>query len=136
MDIPVKEDCIFCKIVKGEIPSSKVYEDEKFVAFLDIHPANLGHCLVIPKGHYETFNQIPSDVLGEFIKIVQKVSLGINKVVNPDGYNILMNNYKAAGQLVNHAHFHIIPRFNDDNVIIKLGEKEFRDISKEIRGNV
>ena len=126
-------DCIFCKIVKGKIPSTKIYEDEDVYAFLDIHPANKGHTLVIPKEHYETFNKMPTMVLQHLIAITQKIARAIDRSQHADGYNILMNNHPAAGQIVSHAHCHIIPRFANDQVNIHLGEKTFIDVSEEIK---
>ncbi|MAG78643.1 HIT family protein [archaeon] len=109
-------DCIFCKIVKEEVPCSKVYEDDLVLAFLDINPVNKGHVLVISKGHYETILDIPDDVLKELILVVKKVSKAVKEGMNVRGFNVTMNNYKEAGQLVPHAHFHIIPRNGDDGL--------------------
>ena len=109
-------DCIFCKIIKGEIPSSKVYEDSNVLAFLDIGPVNKGHTLVIPKEHYETLFDVPDDLLKEVIVVVKKVSKAVKKGVEADGISLGMSNYKAAGQVVPHAHFHIMPRFSDDGL--------------------
>ncbi len=110
------DDCIFCKILKGEIPSSKIYEDEFTIAFLDIMPVNKGHALVIPKGHYETLLDIPEKELCAWIKTVQKVSGAVMKATGAGGFNLGMNNFKVSGQLVPHAHMHIIPRFGDDGL--------------------
>ena len=110
------EECIFCKIIKGEIPCSKIYEDEKAMAFLDIAPINKGHALVIPKEHHETFEELPDELSKYLIEIVKKISIAVKKATNADGYNIGMNVGKAAGQLVFHAHWHIMPRFNDDGL--------------------
>jgi len=110
------EDCIFCKIVRGEIPSSKVYEDENIFAFLDIAPVHKGHTLVIPKEHFETILDIPEEELKELILAVKKIAIAVEKSVGADGFVITMSNKKAAGQVVPHAHFHIIPRFEDDGL--------------------
>ena len=107
-------DCIFCKIIKGEIPCSKVYEDSKTIAFLDITPCNKGHTLVLPKKHYETMDDIPPEELQDLIVKIQKVAKAVVKAVNAEGYNVNQNNKKAAGQVIDHIHFHIIPRFSDD----------------------
>ncbi len=109
-------DCIFCKIIKGEIPCSKVFEDEKFFAFLDIGPVNRGHTLVIPKKHYKNLLDMPEDELKGYIETIQKVSKAIIKAVNADGISINMSNEPAAGQVVMHAHFHLIPRFKNDGL--------------------
>jgi len=110
------EDCIFCKIVKGEIPCSKVYEDENVLAFLDIAPVHKGHTLVIPKKHFETILDIPEQELKGLILAVKKVVIAVEKGVDADGFVVTMSNKKAAGQEVPHAHFHIIPRYEDDGL--------------------
>ena len=107
-------DCIFCKIIKGEIPADKVYEDDDTLAFLDISPVNKGHTLVIPKQHHETVIDTPAEVLCKLMKTVKKVAPAIIKVTSAQGFNLYQNNEKAAGQLVPHIHFHIIPRFEGD----------------------
>ncbi len=107
-------DCIFCKLVKGEIPSSKVYEDKDVLAFLDIGPVNKGHTLVIPKKHYETIWDVPDKVLGAMMIKSKEISKAIEKALKADGVNIMMSNRKAAGQLVPHAHIHLIPRYQGD----------------------
>jgi len=134
-------DCIFCKIVSGEIPSSKIYEDEKVLAFLDINPANKGHCVVIPKEHYENIFDISDDALKEIIAAVKKTASAVNKAANCDGINILQNNNKAAGQLVSHIHFHIIPRFENDEVNFsykpgKYLEGEINEMREKILVNI
>ena len=110
------DECIFCKIVKGEIPCSKVFENEKFFAFLDIGPVNKGHTLVIPKKHYKNLFDMPKEELEGYMEAIQKVSKAITKGVNADGISINMSNESAAGQVVMHAHLHIIPRFKDDGL--------------------
>ncbi len=129
--------CIFCKIIKGEIPSGKIYEDDTVLAFLDINPANKGHALVLPKAHYGNIFDVPEPVLSKTIEIVKKIATAVLKVTNCDGVNILQNNNKAAGQLVPHIHFHIIPRFENDSVNFsykgtKYGGGELEDVQKRI----
>jgi len=109
-------DCIFCKIIKGEIPCSKIYEDEKILSFLDIMPANKGHTLVIPKEHYETILDMPDDLLKEMFVLTKKISKAVMNGTKADGFNIGINTKEAAGQVVMHAHLHIIPRFKDDGL--------------------
>lgn len=123
-------DCIFCKIVKGEIPCTKIYEDQLILAFLDIMPANKGHCLVMPKNHYETFTEIPPNELSDLFVAAQKVSKAISSALGNKGYNILVNNDKTAGQLIPHAHIHIIPRFRGDRIRLSWGHKKYK--GKEI----
>jgi histidine triad (HIT) family protein len=108
------ENCIFCKIVNGQIPASRIYEDNYVIAFLDIGPVNKGHALVLSKTHYETVFDIPDGSLAMVVKAVKKVGKAVLLGTHADGLNVLQNNYKDAGQLVSHAHFHLIPRFKGD----------------------
>ena len=110
------DSCIFCKIVKGQIPAVKVYEDEVVVAFLDIGPVSDGHTLVVPKQHFEKVDQCPSELLGAVFSRVAKVAKAVKSGLECDGYNVLCNNGRAAGQLVDHLHFHIVPRIKGDMV--------------------
>ncbi|MBY9017384.1 MAG: HIT family protein [Candidatus Lokiarchaeota archaeon] len=108
------DDCIFCKIIEKEIPSKILYENNDTVAFLDVLPISQGHTIVIPKKHYTNLENIPIDDLYEVMATVKIVSNLIYKNLNIDGYNILQNNYRAAGQVINHFHIHIIPRSRAD----------------------
>lgn len=123
------DDCVFCKIIKGEIPSNKVYEDDKFFAFLDIAPINYGHTLVIPKEHHRTLMDMPEDLLKEFFIVTRKIAKAVKEATNADGFNIGINNEKAAGQLVFHTHAHIIPRFSDDG-LVHWGSKKYDENNK------
>lgn len=129
-------DCIFCKIVKGEIPCSKIYEDEQVLAFLDIGPVNKGHTLVTLKKHYETILDIPDEILQKMIVVVKKVSKAVMKATNAGGFNVAMNNYKIGGQDVPHAHFHIMPRHSNDGLKLwsqgKYEEGEMEEVRKKI----
>ncbi|MDP3991207.1 MAG: HIT family protein [Candidatus Nealsonbacteria bacterium] len=127
-------DCIFCKIVKGEVPSAKVYEDEHSFAFLDIMPAVKGHTLVIPKTHYEAFLDIPKLKLQALISAVQKVTKAVVKSTGSAGYKIEMFNGEIAGQGVFHAHFHIIPRDKNDSIEFRADKNwwvQKKDLYKE-----
>ncbi|MDL1971073.1 MAG: HIT family protein [Candidatus Desulfofervidaceae bacterium] len=115
-------DCIFCKIVQGEIPATKVYEDSQVLAFMDINPLNKGHTLVIPKRHAETIWEISPEDLTSVIQVAQKVALAIEKGLNPDGLTVVQLNKKAAGQVVPHLHIHLIPRFENDGLTISKWE--------------
>ena len=130
------DDCIFCKIVKGEIPSSKVYEDDYTIAFLDIAPNNKGHTLVISREHYENMIDVPDGVLQKMIIIVKKVAAAVKKGTECGGFNVTQNNFKIAGQLVPHIHFHIIPRVEGDGFkfwpTTKYGEGEMEEWRKKI----
>ena len=108
------KDCIFCKIIDREIPSKIVFESNLNLAFLDIFPISRGHTIVIPKNHYVNLEDIPDDKLSELFKSVKKIATIIHNKLKIDGYNILQNNYKAAGQDINHIHVHIIPRNLDE----------------------
>jgi|TARA_B100001971_G_C18217064_1_gene554583 histidine triad (HIT) family protein len=120
-------DCVFCKIIKGDIPSTKLYEDENILAFLDIMPANKGHTLVIPKKHYETLTDVPVDELEKLTKELQKITVAVVKATNAEGFNVVMNNKEVAGQVVPHAHFHIVPRFPNDGMAFKWPTKKYED---------
>lgn len=104
-------DCIFCKIVAGEIPCHKLYEDDLVLAFLDIGPLSQGHALIIPKGHYETIDQVPPDTAAAMGRILPGLSKAIMQATGATSWNLLQNNGSAAGQVVGHVHLHIIPRF-------------------------
>ncbi|MFM7088531.1 MAG: HIT family protein [Candidatus Paceibacterota bacterium] len=108
------ENNIFAKIITGEIPCHKVYEDDKVLAFLDIHPVNKGHTLIIPKKHAVNIFDIGEEEIVEMIKVARRLARLIRDVVQADGMNIHMNNEKAGGQAVFHAHIHIIPRHEGD----------------------
>lgn len=111
----MNNDCVFCKIVKGEIPiHHKIYEDENCLGFLDITPINPGHVLLIPKEHHENLYEMPDDLLSKMAPIIKKLAVAVKGAVNAEGINIGMNNERPAGQLVFHAHFHIMPRFAND----------------------
>lgn len=111
-------DCIFCKIVGGELPSHKVYEDDEFLAFLDIGPVRAGHTLVIPREHHETFLALPSPNAGKLWQVAQKVAKAVVKATNAQGCNLSVNNGRAGGQVVFHVHVHIIPRVESDGLTL------------------
>jgi len=110
-----EKDCIFCKITEREIPSRIIFEDDLTLAFLDIFPISKGHTIIIPKNHYSNLEDIPNNELTELYKTVKKVAIRIRKNLEIDGYNVLQNNFKAAGQDIFHFHVHIIPRKSDDD---------------------
>ena len=107
-------DCIFCKIAKGEIPALKIYDDADFIGFLDVNPRFVGHALVIPKKHTETILDLNEDEAGHMFKIVQKIAKEITTKLGVKGFNIGNNNGQIAGQAVPHAHIHILPRTDSD----------------------
>ncbi len=108
------ENCIFCKIAAGEIPSNTIYEDDSFRVILDLGPATKGHALVLPKNHYADLYEIPEDVLAGATKVAKKVAGTMKEKLSCDGLNLVQNNGEAAGQTVMHFHLHIIPRYKDD----------------------
>jgi len=109
-------ECIFCKIIAGEIPCYKVYEDDKFLAFLDIYPVNPGHVLVIPKEHHDNIFTLPNEIASQYFVVVKRIAEIVKNTMNADGINIGMNNLSAAGQVVFHSHIHVIPRFSGDGL--------------------
>jgi len=134
------KNCIFCKIVTRELPCYKIYEDKNFLAFLDIQPISKGHTLIIPKKHYNTFLETPVEILSAMTSIIHKVGQSILKTTGADGLNFGLNNGAAAGQIIMHTHFHIIPRFNGDGLhtwpSVKCSEEEFKNISEKIKNNL
>ncbi|NLW87650.1 MAG: HIT family protein [Planctomycetes bacterium] len=109
------ESCIFCKILSGAIPAQKVMEDEFSLAFLDINPLAKGHALLIPKGHFVTVDEMPAQAAGEMLKNLPALVRAVKKVTACQGVNVLQNNGRVAHQLVQHVHFHIIPRNENDD---------------------
>lgn len=109
------DDCLFCKIIDGELPSAKVYEDDHVYAFMDISQVTTGHTLVIPKVHTRDIYETPADVASELFARIPKIAQAIKKVYNPIGLNLLNNNEILAGQTVFHLHIHIIPRYGEDD---------------------
>ena len=125
----MKNDCIFCAIAEGEIPSFKVYEDDLVLAYLDINPCSEGHTLVIPKAHYAGLLDAPDAALGEILSRVKKVAAHIKESLPCDGFNILQNNGPAAGQSVFHLHFHIVPRREGGEPLsFKSGKGDMADL--------
>jgi len=106
-------DCIFCKIIAGEIPSYTIYEDEDFKVILDIGPASKGHALIIPKVHYADLYDIDEEVAAKAMKLAKKLATRMAEVFKCDGFNLLQNNHEAAGQTVFHFHMHLIPRYEN-----------------------
>ena len=131
--ILLTEDCIFCKIVKGEIPSTKLFEDENVLSFLDIMPAAKGHALVIPKKHYSTLLDMPHEELASVIEAVQKIaSATMVALPGVEGFNVIQSNHEAAGQVIPHVHFHIIPRAKNDKLNFQWehGKAEKEELEK------
>ncbi|WP_439612191.1 HIT family protein [Reyranella sp.] len=116
MSHPTDGSCIFCKIVAGQLPCFKLFEDETTIAFMDINPVNPGHALAVAKGHWPTVDVIPADVLGDVARTAQRVAKAALAALEPTGVNLLQSNGPGAGQSVPHLHVHILPRYPDDKV--------------------
>ena len=118
------ENCIFCKLAGGEIPTATLYEDEDFRVILDANPAAKGHALIIPKEHYANLYELDDELAGKVLVLAKKMITKLTDILGCDGYNIVQNNGEAAGQTVFHFHMHLIPRFKDDGVGVtwKMGE--------------
>jgi len=132
--------CVFCQIVKGEIPSEKIYEDDRIFAFLDINPINKGHTLVIPKEHYKDLSSTPDYILQELAIATARLAQAVKKGVGADAFNLRLSNGRIAGQVVPHVHFHIIPRFKDDSLKDwprkEYKEGEMEEVARVIREQV
>ena len=114
----MNENCIFCKILKGDIPSFCVFEDENFKVILDRFPASLGHVLILPKEHYQDLFELPDEIGSKLYPLAKKLAVAIKKAVGAEGINIIQNNGESAGQSVFHFHMHLIPRFKEDHIIL------------------
>ena len=135
-----KDDCIFCKIANGEIPSATVYEDSICRVILDVNPANKGHALIIPKEHFDNIYSM-DETAAKIFTIATEVAKAQKAELNPDGLNILQNNGEAAGQTVFHFHMHLVPRYIKDNVTMtwipgKADTEELSALSKALRKRI
>lgn len=132
-----KEDCIFCKIANGEIPSGTLYEDERFRVILDLGPATRGHALILPKEHAADLFELPEETAAAAMVLARKMALRLQDRLGCDGLNVVQNNGEAAGQTVSHFHMHLIPRYRGDGQNInwtptKPGQEELEAVRKEI----
>lgn len=135
------DQCLFCKIVAGEIPVTKIYEDEVVLAFLDIGPISDGHTLVIPRQHFEKLHDCPSEILAQIAARLGKISGAVAAAMKSDDYNVLCNNGRAAGQVIEHLHFHIISRSAGDGLFSRWPSYEYQagkieSIGARIRKNL
>lgn len=135
-----QDNCIFCKIANGEIPTNTVFEDEDFRVFMDVAPATKGHALVVPKNHYADIYEIEPETLGKAAKVAQKVIKHATKVLGCEGYNLMQNNGEVSGQTVFHFHLHLIPRYeNMDNTNLlswtpgTSTSEELKELSESLR---
>lgn len=131
------ENCIFCKIANGEIPSRTIYEDDQFRVILDLAPATKGHALILPKEHYANLYELPEDIAAKVMRLAKKEVTLITKKLGCDGFNLMQNNGEVAGQTVMHFHMHMIPRYKHDGQRIawipgKPSEEELDAVRNQI----
>jgi len=131
-------DCVFCKIRDGQIPSVKIYDDERTFAIMDINPLNEGHLLVIPKAHAATIYEIAEEDMGRLAVVAKRIALAVQKTLRPDGLNMLQANGAAAFQSVPHFHLHLIPRWSGDGKgfdweLVKGDPEKIRATAQKIR---
>ena len=127
----MKDDCIFCKLANGIIPTNYIYEDDDFKVILDAGPATKGHALILPKEHYADIYELPSDLAGRAFILAKKIAAHNTTVLKADGFNIVQNNGETAGQTVFHFHLHLIPRFKDDGQ--KIGWNPGKPTDEELK---
>ncbi len=120
-------NCIFCKIANGEIPSRTLYEDDDFRVIMDLAPATKGHSLILPKEHYKNVYEIADDTAAKVLPLAKKMAVLMTEKLGADGFNIVQNNNEVAGQTVFHFHVHLIPRYNDDNQSLVMKPQEMTD---------
>ncbi len=127
------DNCIFCKIANGDIPSATLYEDEDVRVILDLGPASKGHALILPKSHAKNLFELPDDLAGKVMLTAKKIGTKLYEGLHADGFNLVQNNGECAGQTVFHFHMHLIPRYKEDTVQVgwKVGELKEED-KKEI----
>lgn len=124
------DNCIFCKIANGDIPSKALYEDDDFKVILDLGPATKGHALILPKNHYRNLFELPDEEAAKVMVLAKKMATHMTKKLNCDGFNLVQNNEEAAGQTVFHFHLHLIPRYEDDGQT--LGWKPLEPTQEEL----
>jgi len=133
-------DCLFCKIVNKEVPAEVIYEDDFVLAFLDIQPRTLGHTLVIPKKHRESLIELEDKEIEQFFSGLKNVTLLLKQKLSANGFNIGVNQGKVAGQVISHLHFHILPRFENDNgssiqaIVNNPPQLSLKEVKKKILG--
>jgi histidine triad (HIT) family protein len=121
-------ECLFCKIVAGEIPSTKTYEDDQFLGFMDINPVTRGHSLLIPKSHHENIHVIPEDLLKDYIVVARKIAGAAVKQLGAKGINLVQSNGRAANQIIDHCHLHLIPRYAPEEIPLASWEMKPGDM--------
>ena len=126
-----KENCIFCKLANGDIPTATLYEDEDFRVILDANPASKGHALILPKEHYENLYELSDELAAKILVLAKKTIIKLTDVLECDGYNVVQNNGEIAGQTVFHFHMHLIPRYKGDHVGLGWNKTELTDEDKD-----
>ena len=126
-----KDDCIFCKLANGEIPTATLYEDNDFRVILDLGPASKGHALILPKEHYDNLYELDDEIASKVLVLAKKMITRMTKALGCDGYNLVQNKGEAAGQTVHHFHLHLIPRYKDDQVGLGWNMGKLTDEDKE-----
>ena len=126
----MSNECIFCKIVSGELPATKIYEDETVLVFLDIYPLEEGHSLVIPKKHLNPITNVPDNILKKIVVVTKKIASAQLKALNAVGINIAQANGTGAGQEVPHVHFHVIPRYSTNPKKANWKPKKYKSIEQ------
>ncbi|MCF7906506.1 HIT family protein [Patescibacteria group bacterium] len=132
------EDCLFCKIVNSEIPCDKIYEDENFLAFLDISPMYYGHTLLITKKHFKDISEVSFEILSKYLEVANLIAKSLCKTLDIDDYNFRINKGKSAGQVIFHVHLHILPRIKGDACLhnFKYEDFEKEKLLSKIRENL
>ena len=121
-----KDDCIFCKLANGDIPTNTIYEDNDFRVFLDAAPATKGHCLIVPKEHFDNLEELSDDVASKVFPLAKKMMKLLKEKLGWDGFNVVQNNGEVAGQTVFHLHVHLVPRYDDGRNILTWSHVKYR----------
>ena len=137
----MKDDCIFCKIAKGKIPSATIYEDRQFRVMMDINPATKGHCLIIPKEHFDNIYDLDVETAGRLFSLATCIARALKDALGCDGLNVVQNNGEIAGQTVFHFHLHLIPRYEGDEVSVgwvshESDPEQLEEIRKAIKASI
>lgn len=127
MEKQIKDDCIFCKLVTGKLPTTSIYEDEDFKVILDLSPASRGHSIILPKTHAANLYELPDDYCSKIMGVAKKCATAMKNTLGCAGLNVLQNNGEAAGQTIFHLHVHLIPRYENDTVQIKCAQNELTE---------
>lgn len=136
-----KDDCIFCKLANGEIPSTTLYEDDMFRVILDLAPASKGHALILPKEHFDNLYELDDDYAAKVMVLAKKMATAMTKALGADGFNLVQNNGEVAGQTVFHFHLHLIPRYSGNPEIIawepgEVTKEEMAEIAEAVAKNL